>query len=203
MNTFFVASVVTVIQLVTASMAGFAFATLRFRGSRIVFFTMLAQTMLPVAVLLIPLFKVTMSLGLVGNVWGMIIPFTFTAFGTFLMTQYFKGVPRELFEAARVDGATHLQLFRRIAVPLALPGIVSFAIIDLIFVWNDLLLALTLLERDHQPITVGLANLQSPHLAQEDVVSAGAILAILPPLLLFALLNRYYVRGLFAGGVKG
>jgi fermentation-respiration switch protein FrsA (DUF1100 family) len=76
--------------------------------------------------------------------------------------------PKELFI---VDGATHMQLFRRIAVPLALPGIVSFAIIDLIFVWNDLLLALTLLERDHQPITVGLANLQSPHLAQEDVVS--------------------------------
>jgi alpha-glucoside transport system permease protein len=120
-----------------------------------------------------------------------------------MMSSFIADIPDELFEAARVDGATHAQLFRRIAVPLALPGIVSFAIIDLIFVWNDLLLALTLLERDHQPITVGLANLQSPHLAQEDVVSAGAILAILPPLLLFALLNRYYVRGLFAGGVKG
>jgi alpha-glucoside transport system permease protein len=72
-----------------------------------------------------------------------------------------------------------------------------------LFVWNDLLLALTLLDRDHQPITVGLANLQAPHLAQENLVSAGAIMAILPPLLLFALLNRYYVRGLFAGGVKG
>jgi alpha-glucoside transport system permease protein len=72
-----------------------------------------------------------------------------------------------------------------------------------VFVWNDLLLALTLLDRDHQPITVGLANLQTPHLAQENLASAGAIMAILPPLLLFALLNRYYVRGLFAGGVKG
>ena len=71
------------------------------------------------------------------------------------------------------------------------------------FVWNDLLLGLTLLDRDHQPLTVGLANLQAPHLSQEDLVSAGSIMAILPPLLLFALLNRYYVRGLFAGGVKG
>jgi alpha-glucoside transport system permease protein len=93
--------------------------------------------------------------------------------------------------------------FRRLVLPLALPGIVSFAIIDFIFVWNDLLLALTLLGRDYQPIQVGLANLQSPHLAQQDLVSAGAILAILPPLILFAVLNRYYVRGLFAGSVKG
>jgi hypothetical protein len=74
---------------------------------------------------------------------------------------------------------------------------------NFVFVWNDLLLTLTLLDRDHQPITVGLANLQARHLAQENLVSAGAIMAILPPLLLFALLNRYYVRGLFAGGVKG
>jgi ABC-type glycerol-3-phosphate transport system permease component len=102
-----------------------------------------------------------------------------------------------------VDGASQLDLFRRVVLRLSLPGIVSFAIIDFIFVWNDLLLGLTLLDHDHQPLTVGLANLQSPHLAQEDIVSAGAIMAILPPLLLFAFLNRFYVRGLFAGGVKG
>src|ERR671914_1427686 len=118
-------------------------------------------------------------------------------------TPFFSQVPDEIVDAARVDGASQLDVFRRVILPLALPGIVSFAIIDFVFVWNDLLLALTLLGRDFQPVTVGLANLQSPHLAQEDVVSAGAIMAILPPLLLFALLNRYYVRGLFAGGVEG
>jgi ABC-type glycerol-3-phosphate transport system permease component len=94
-------------------------------------------------------------------------------------------------------------IFRRIVLPLARPGIVSFAIIDFVFVWNDLLLALTLLGRDYRPLTVGLANLQSPHLSQQDIVAAGSVLAILPPLALFMLLNRYYVRGLFAGGVKG
>jgi alpha-glucoside transport system permease protein len=99
-------------------------------------------------------------------------------------------------------GAGHFDLFRRIVVPLAIPGIVSFAIIDFIFVWNDLLLALTLLGREFQPLTVGLANLQSPHLAQDDLVSAGAMMAILPPLLLFVALNRYYVRGLFAGSER-
>ena len=89
------------------------------------------------------------------------------------------------------------------ALPLAIPGIISFAIVDFIFVWNDLLLALTLTGRDRQPLTAGLANLSSPHLAQENLVAAGSILAILPPMLLFALLNRYYVRGLFAGATKG
>ena len=84
----------------------------------------------------------------------------------------------------------------------SLPGIVSFAIIDFVFVWNDLLLGLTLLDQDHQPLTVGIANLQSAHLARQDVISAGALLAVLPPLLLFIVLNRYYVRGLFAGSVK-
>jgi alpha-glucoside transport system permease protein len=120
-----------------------------------------------------------------------------------MLSGFIAEIPGELFEAATVDGAGHLQLFRRLVLPLALPGIVSFAIIDFVFVWNDLLLALTLLGHDYQPLTVGLANLQSPHLAQEDIVSAGAMLAVLPPLALFALLNRFYIRGLFAGGVKG
>jgi ABC-type glycerol-3-phosphate transport system permease component len=120
-----------------------------------------------------------------------------------MLSSFIADIPDELFEAAQVDGATHFDLFRRVVLRLSLPGIVSFAIIDFIFVWNDLLLGLTLLDRDHQPLTVGLANLQSPHLAQEDIVSAGAMMAILPPLILFAVLNRYYVRGLFAGGVKG
>ncbi|HEY8677250.1 MAG TPA: hypothetical protein VIN39_01280 [Candidatus Dormibacteraeota bacterium] len=88
-------------------------------------------------------------------------------------------------------------------LPLAMPGLVSFAIIDFVFVWNDLVIALTLLGQDHQPLTVGLANLHSPHLAQQDIVSAGAIMAIVSPLLLFVALTRYYVRGLFASAIKG
>jgi ABC-type glycerol-3-phosphate transport system permease component len=120
-----------------------------------------------------------------------------------MLGAFFAQIPEDLLEAARIDGAGWFDVFRRVALPLAIPGIVSFAIIDFVFVWNDLLLALTLLDRDHQPLTVGLANLQTPHLAQEDLVAAGTIMAILPPLLLFAALNRFYVRGLFAGATKG
>jgi ABC-type glycerol-3-phosphate transport system permease component len=120
-----------------------------------------------------------------------------------MMGSFFADIPDEIVDAAMVDGAKHGTVFRRIALPLAIPGIISFAIVDFIFVWNDLLLALTLTGRDRQPLTVGLANLSSPHLAQENLVAAGSILAILPPMLLFAMLNRYYVRGLFAGATKG
>jgi ABC-type glycerol-3-phosphate transport system permease component len=129
-----------------------------------------------------------------------------TGFGlgwaVFMLGGFFASVPKELTEAGQIDGAGHFDIFRRIVLPLAVPGIVSFAIIDFAFVWNDLLLGLTLLDQEHQPLTVGIANLQSAHLARQDVISAGALLAILPPLVLFVALNRYYVRGLFAGGVK-
>jgi len=196
------------LTVTVGALASYAFARLHFRFRRLTYFLLITTMIVPVQIILIPLLPWFQTLGLAhGGRQYLGIALVHTAFGAgwavFMMSSFIADIPDELFEAARVDGATHMQLFRRIAVPLVLPGIVSFAIIDLIFVWNDLLLALTLLERDHQPITVGLANLQSPHLAQEDVVSAGAILAILPPLLLFALLNRYYVRGLFAGGVKG
>ena len=123
-----------------------------------------------------------------------------------MLASFFKEIPSEVVEAAHVDGAGHWDVFRRIVLPLAIPGIASFAIIDFIFVWNDLLLALTLFGTRGEvapPIQVALSNLQSQNLPRQDVVSAAAIMAILPPLLLFAALNRFYVRGMFAGGTKG
>jgi ABC-type glycerol-3-phosphate transport system permease component len=162
----------------------------------------------PVQIILIPLLPWLRTLGLsTGDLQFVGIILVHTAFGAgwaiFMMASFFADVPEELLEAARIDGARHGDILRRIVLPLALPGIASFAIIDFVFVWNDLLLGLSLLDREHQPLTVGLANLQSPHLAQENLVAAGSIIAVLPPLVLFAVLNRYYVRGLFAGGVKG
>jgi ABC-type glycerol-3-phosphate transport system permease component len=200
-----VITVLSVALTVTVGMlASYAFVRLQFRLKRFTYFLLITTMIVPVQIILIPLLPWFQTLGLAhGTRQYLGIVLVHTAFGAgwavFMLSSFIADIPDELFEAAHVDGATHAQLFRRVALPLALPGLVSFAII----VWNDLLLALTLLGRDYQPITVGLANLQSPHLAQEDVVSAGAILAILPPLVLFALLNRYYVRGLFAGGVKG
>ena len=203
-NTFIVAAAVTAIQLVSASMAGFAFATLRFRGSRFAFFAMLTQTMLPVAVLLIPMFKIVAALGLVGNLWGMIIPFTFTAFGTFLMMQYFKGVPRELLEAALVDGASYFRIWWQIYLPLAPAALATLGVLVFVYYWNSLLWPLLISggAESAQTLPVLIAAMigigdNYPHL-----VMAGAALAVFPPLVIFVSLQRFFVAGLTAGSVK-
>jgi ABC-type glycerol-3-phosphate transport system permease component len=207
-NSFLIALASVALTLSAGVFAAYSFSRLRFRFRRGLYLLLLTTMIVPVQIILIPLLPWFQTLGLSEGAWQYLgIALVHTAFGAglavFILTPFFAEVPDEIVDAARVDGASHLDVFRRVILPLAVPGIVSFAIIDFVFVWNDLLLALTLLGREFQPLTVGLANLQSPHLAQEDVVSAGAIMAIVPPLLLFALLNRYYVRGLFAGGVKG
>lgn len=207
-NSFVIALGAVVVTVAVGALASYAFARLDFRFRRLAYFLLLTTMIVPVQIILIPLLPWLRTLGLnQGDLQFVGIVLVHTAFGAgwavFMMASFFSDVPESLLEAGRIDGASHLGLLRRVVLPLAAPGIVSFAIIDLVFVWNDLLLGLTLLDRNHQPLTVGLANLQSPHLAQEHLVSAGAMMAILPPLALFALLNRYYVRGLFAGGVKG
>ena len=207
-NSFVITIGSVALTVATGVLASYAFARLRFRGKRVAYFLLITTMIVPIQIILIPLLPWFQTLGLnEGRLQLVGIILVHTAFGAgwavFMLSTFFADIPQELLDAARVDGAGHLATFRRIVLPLALPGIISFAIIDFVFVWNDLLLALTLLGKDFRPITVGLANLQSPHLAQQDIVAAGSILAILPPLLVFALLNRYYVRGLFAGGVKG
>ncbi len=196
------------LTVVAGTLAAYAFARLSFRLKNVSYFLLITTMIVPVQLILIPLLPWFRTLGLDAGVFEpyLGIALVHTAFGAgwavFMITSFLNELPEEIIEAARIDGAGHFDLFRRIVVPLAVPGIVSFAIIDFIFVWNDLLLALTLLGREFQPLTVGLANLQSPHLAQDDLVSAGAMMAILPPLLLFVALNRYYVRGLFAGSER-
>ncbi|MGH8967888.1 MAG: carbohydrate ABC transporter permease, partial [Actinomycetes bacterium] len=208
LNSFIITIGAVLVSVLLGSLAAYAFARLDFRCKEVSYFLHITTMIVPVQIILIPLLPWFQTLHLTGELsqyLGIIL--VHVAFGAgwaiFMLGGFISEIPEEMLEAARIDGASHVGVFRYVVLPLSLPGIASFALIDFVFVWNDLLLALTLLDRDHQPITVGLANLQAPHLAQENLVSAGSILAILPPLLLFALLNRYYVRGLFAGGVKG
>ncbi len=208
MNSFIITLGSVAVTVATGALATYAFVHLSFRFKKLWFFLLITTMIVPLQLIIIPLLPWFRTLGLDNGAWQFVgIVLVHTGFGAgwavFMLSSFFREVPKEMLEAGQIDGAGHWDQFRRLVLPLALPGLVSFAIIDFIFVWNDLLLALTLLQRDYQPIQVGLANLQSPHLAQQDLVSAGAILAILPPLLIFAALNRYYVRGLFAGGTKG
>jgi alpha-glucoside transport system permease protein len=201
--------------LVTVSagvLASYAIVRLRFRGRVLLYFLLVTTMIVPLQLILIPLLPWTRQLGLLGGQWRpfVAIILAHAAFGAgwavFMIATFLRNIPEEIIEAAHVDGASHWDTFRRIVLPLAIPGVASFAIIDFIFVWNDLLLALTLFGTRGEvapPIQVALSNLQSQNLPRQDVVSAAAMMAILPPLILFALLNRYYVRGMFAGGAKG
>lgn len=208
LNSFIITIGAVLVSVLIGSLAAYAFARLDFPFKKVSYFLLITTMIVPVQIILIPLLPWFQTLHLTGAVTQYVgIILVHVAFGAgwaiFMLGGFISEIPEEMLEAARIDGASHPRIFRHVVLPLSMPGIASFALINFVFVWNDLLLALTLLDRDHQPITVGLANLQAPHLAQENLVSAGSILAILPPLLLFAMLNRYYVRGLFAGGVKG
>lgn len=207
-NSLIITSFSVAATVAVGALAAYAFTRMRFRARGVIYFLLITTMIVPVQIILIPLLPWFRALGFSEGSWqpflGIVLVHTGFGLGwaVFMLGGFFASVPRELTEAGQVDGASHLEVFRRIVLPLAMPGIVSFAIIDFVFVWNDLLLGLTLLDQEHQPLTVGIANLQSAHLARQDVISAGALLAILPPLVLFVALNRYYVRGLFAGGVK-
>ena len=208
LNSLIIAVLSVLITLAVGTLAAYAIARMRFRFKAIVQVMLLTTMIVPVQIILIPLIPWFRTLGLNSGSWQYLgIALVHTAFGAgwaiFMLSSFFEAIPNELIEASKLDGAGSLKTFTTIALPLAIPGIVSFVIIDFVFVWNDLLMGLTLLDADHRPMTVGLANLNAPQLNQDDLISAGSILAILPPLLLFALLNRYYVRGLFAGAVKG
>ena len=197
-NSFIITVLAVVLTVSAGSMAAYAYARMAFRFKATTYFLLITTMIVPVQIILIPMLPWSRTLGLnAGPQEYLGIALVHTAFGAgwaiFMLGAFFAQIPEDLLEAARIDGAGWFDVFRRVALPLAVPGIVSFAIIDFVFVWNDLLLALTLLDRAHQPLTVGLANLQTPHLAQEDLVAAGTIMAILPPLLLFAALNRFYV----------
>ena len=208
LNSFIITGFSVASTVAIGALAAYAFVRMQFRLRGVLYFLLITTMIVPVQIILLPLLPWFRTLGLDQGSWqpflGIVL--VHVAFGLgwaiFMMGGFMALVPRELSEAAWIDGASELDVFLRVILPLSLPGIVSFAIIDFVFVWNDLLLGLTLLDQDHQPLTVGIANLQSAHLARQDVISAGALLAIIPPLLLFVLLNRYYVRGLFSGSAK-
>jgi ABC-type glycerol-3-phosphate transport system permease component len=211
-NTFIITLGAVLVTVFGGVLASYAIVRIRFRGRVLLYFLLVTTMIVPLQLILIPLLPWTRQLGLLGGQWRpfVAIILAHAAFGAgwavFMIASFLRNIPSEVLEAAQVDGANHWDTFRRIVLPLAIPGVVSFAIIDFIFVWNDLLLALTLFGTRGEvapPIQVALSNLQSQNLPRQDVVSAAAMMAILPPLVLFALLNRYYVRGMFAGGAKG
>jgi len=206
-NSFAISIPATLIPLAIASMAAYALAWLNFRGATALFFAVFALQVVPLQMALIPLLKIYSSSGLAGTfapVWISHVMFSLPL-AIFLLHNFMSQLPRELMEAAQVDGANHFTTFRRIVLPLSVPAIASFAIFQFLWVWNDLLVALTFAGGTPEvaPITARLSQLGGSLGSRLNLLTAGAFIAIVVPLIVFFSLQRYFVRGLLAGSVKG
>jgi multiple sugar transport system permease protein len=203
LNSALLASAVTLGSLLLNSMAGYAFAKLRFRGRNRLFGTLLAAMVIPGQVAMLPLFLFLRSLHLVDTYWGVILPAMASIFGIFLVRQYALSIPDELLDAARVDGAGELQIFRAIVLPLCRPILVTLAIFTFLGTWNDFFWPLVVLtDKSRWTLPVALANLMGEHAVDSELMLAGAVLTVLPVLLLFLILQRQYIEGITMGGVK-
>lgn len=203
LNSTFIAVAVTAIALLFNSMAGYAFAKLRFRAREPLFRILSAALVIPAQVSMLPLFLLIKELGLVNTYAGVIIPGMASVFGIFLIRQYALSVPDSFLDAARVDGASELRIYWSIVLPLCKPILVTLGIFTFLGTWNDFLWPLVVLsDADMQTLPVALANLLGEHVQDVELMMAGAVLTVAPPLLTLLLLQRYYVAGIMAGGVK-
>jgi multiple sugar transport system permease protein len=194
----------TLAQLILCSMAGYAFARMHFRYKGLLLALLLSILMVPTQVYLIPQYQIIQGAGLLDTVLGIAAPGLFSAFGTFLMMQFFKAMPLELEQAARLDGCNSWQIFWRVMLPLAKPGLVSLAIITVLASWNDLLWPLIVASTpDKMPLSVGLATLQGYQGSVDTgVLMAASLMAMAPILITFILLQRRVVEGIAFAGLK-
>ena len=204
LNSLLVSSAITLLSLVLNLMAGYAFAKLRFAGRETLFKALLGMLAIPAQVAMLPLFLMLKPMGLVNNYGGVIVPAMASAFGIFLVRQYARGIPSELLEAARIDGAGELHIFVRIVVPLLKPITVTLAIYTFLTAWNDFMWPLIVLTgQEHYTLPLGLASLAREHATDTELMMAGSVVTVVPVLVLFLALQRYYLEGLLLGSVKG
>ena len=204
LNSAFVALVVTSASLIINAMAGYAFAKLRFRGRDRLFRALSTGLVLPVQVAMLPLFLLLKNMGLINTYWGVIIPGLASIFGIFLVRQYALAIPDEMLDAARVDGASELRIFWSIVVPGIMPILATLSIWTFLATWNDFMWPLIVLsDSSHYTLHVALSNLSGEHVQDTELMMAGSVLTIIPVMLVFLFLQRYYIQGVMAGSVKG
>jgi multiple sugar transport system permease protein len=204
LNSIFVSFVVTFASLIINAMAGYAFAKLRFRGRDRVFRILSTGLVLPVQVAMLPLFLLLKNMGLINTYWGVIIPGLASIFGIFLVRQYALSIPDEMLDAARVDGASEFRIFWSIVVPGIMPILATLSIWTFLATWNDFMWPLIVLsDASHYTLPVALANLSGEHVQDTELMMAGSVLTVIPVMIVFLFLQRYYIQGVMAGSVKG
>ena len=203
LNSLGLAIVTTLVQLFTSSTAAYAFSRLPFRGRGVVFAIYLATMMIPLQVLIVPLFVELKALGLINTYLGALLPTFASAFGIFLLRQAVNQVPRELDEAATLDGAGHFRIFALIVLPNIRPALATLTVFAFMGSWNSFLWPLVVLRKpEFQTLPVALAGLQGQYTTAWDVVMAGSVVSILPMLALYLFAQRYVVQGVASSGIK-
>jgi multiple sugar transport system permease protein len=204
-NSTVVAAAITLGNLIFAPMLGYALAKLRFRGKRVILLLVLATLMLPAAATLIPLFVLMSQLNLVNTYPGLILPFVAGAFGVFLTRQFFAGLPDELLEAARIDGASEFRIFWTIAMPLAGPILATLGILTFLGSWNSFIYPLVMAQSpDIYTLPVALATFATgQYQSDHGMLMAGSVVLILPVLIIFVLMQRWITEGIATTGLKG
>ena len=204
-NTTVVTVLVVASNLVLCTLAAYGFARIRFLGRGFIYFVLLATLMVPLQVVLIPTFLIVKQLGLLDHLGALVVPNLVNVFGIFMLTQFFRTLPIDLEEAARIDGASRLTILLRIVVPLSLPALATLAVIQFLWTWNDFLWPLVTILTNQGAFTLqlGLSTFQGAHNTQWHLVAAANIMSMVPLIVLFLLAQRYFVRGIATQGLKG
>ena len=204
LNSLAIALLATAISVAFNTMAGYAFAKLRFRGRDALFQALLGALVIPGQVAMLPLFLMLKGMGLVNSYAGAVVPMLASVFGIFLVRQFARGIPDELLEAARMDGAGEWRIFVTVIVPLLRPVLATLAIFAFLGAWNDFMWPLIVLtDESLHTLPVALAGLAREHVQDSELMMAGSVVTVLPVLAVFLALQRHYLEGLVAGGVKG
>jgi len=203
-NSLVIATGVTLVSVLLNTLAGYAFAKLKFKGRERTFRALLAALVIPAQVAMMPLFLLLKQMGLVNTYFGAMVTGLASIFGIFLVRQYARSLPDELLEAARIDGAGEVRIFFQIVLPALRPILVTLAIFAFLGAWNDFMWPLIVLgDQSMQTLPVALATLSREHVQDNELMMAGAVVTVIPVLLLFLVLQRYYLQGLLVGSVKG
>lgn len=203
-NTMIVTVATVAGNLLFCSLAGYAFARIKFFGREVVFILLLATLMIPFQVVMIPTFIIVKDLGMINTLNALIVPNLANAFGVFLLRQFFRTLPVELEEAARIDGASRLSVLFKIVLPLSGPVLATLAVITFLWTWNDFLWPLiTIYSPNNMTLQLGLTTFQGTHQTATNLLMAANVMSMLPVLLLFFLAQRYFIRGIATSGLKG
>ncbi len=194
----------TLLTLVVSAFVGYGFAMYNFRFKNLLFVCVLLTMMVPMEIIMLPLYRLIIGMGLVDSIWGIILPFVAAPLPIFFFRQYLSGIPKDFLDAARVDGCSEYGIFLRVILPLMKPAFAAMGIFVGMNSWNNFLWPLIVLNsKDKLTLSIGLQTLITPYGNNYDVLIAGAVFSVIPVIILFILFQKYFIAGMTAGGVKG